>query len=215
MQPDDNQAQTWLIEQYVLGELPPGVAAKLEERMRADPVLEQRVLTQWLVVDYLQHEQQTTRFYQQSQSITTSASGRKQHTPQGIQYLTWLVGVAALVLLCLSVWVYLQMRPAQPQIGSVPVTGGDDHYGMVDTDDSTVVLRYDRNPRFWIFRDQYAWASDTLKIYSSSLSRESLENWQLERTEKRGVFVLKTKQQQYKLTNTHTELTDLVADENL
>lgn len=218
MPPSSNSTQTWLIEQYLLGNLPPGANERIEQQMRIDPAFGQRVMAQWLVLEYIGEEQQATQLYQSLKPATRAAGGQKPLyvSHKRITFLWQLLGIgmAATLLLCLGLWQFTRNQQPVERVGTVPlVTDGTEQYGMGDAEDSVVVLRYDRSPGWWRFSNRYTWAGDTLRLYSRALSQQPTGGWTITPTDQRNVYRLKTDRQVYQLLRGRTELLDLQPDE--
>lgn len=211
--------QTWLIEQFLRGNLPPTVHNQVEERMAADADFEHRVMAQWLVLNYLDEQRQVTDLYQKINPIIV-ASGTKKATYgsyKDVRFLVQLVGIAAFLLLCLGVsfLAYRYNQPLTKQVSTIPITIDDpEEYGFSMGDDSVEVIQYDRVPNFWSFGKKYTWEAGTLAVYGLPAEESVTKNWQIKPTARRNTYLLNTGRQTYELLKGQTNLTSLIPNEN-
>ncbi|MBD2751854.1 hypothetical protein [Spirosoma validum] len=215
----DKLKQTWFIEQFLLGNLPTSIHKQIEERLSTEPEFKQRVMAQWLVLNYFTDQQQIRDFYQEIDPVIINAGKRKPRydSHKGIRYLPQLIGIAAVLLLSLGLGflVYRYNQPLHRQVSTVPVLTDDpEDYGFSSDEHSVVVIRYDRLPDVWDFGNKYIWKADTLAIYSPSLAQSLTKNWQIIPTSQRNVYVLMTEKQTYQLLKGQQTLTPLQQNEN-
>ena len=211
--------QTWLIEQFLRGNLPPKVHNLIEERMASDADFEHRIMAQWLVLDYLDEQKWVTELYQQiNPAVLTAATNKADYrNNKTIRLLVQVIGIAAILLLCLGIG-FLAYRYSQPltkQVSKVPVTVDDpEEYGFSVGNDSVVVVQYTHVPTFWSFGRKYTWKAGTLAIYGLPAAESVTKNWQIKPTARRNTYLLNTGRHTYELLKGQTNLTPLTPNEN-
>lgn len=236
--PLDTSDRTWLIRQFLNGDLPPDTTERINQWMKTDPAFERDVMAQWLIGQYAEQEGETAQWHRELDDIVAEANQRKtsyanwkriRHLPEllGIRQKSSVedarprsryapqrvIGFVAAVLVLLSLFNILYRRYPTQQVGSVPVVAGSDDYGLADSADSVVVVCYDRSPGFWTFGDVYAWSGDTLKLYGRSWRTVPSKAWRIIPTDRRNQYRLRTDRQTYRLTKGTTRLLPLQPDE--
>ena len=217
MPPPDNTDQTWLIEQFLRGNLPPDSHAEVEQRMKVDATFEQRVRAQWLILTYIDHQREATDFYRQWEQIPVDAAKRKETgSHKGIDYLPQLLMAAVVLLVSGLVYTGIQYsRPPQQSISSVPVQNDDsEQYNFSGDEDSVVVIQYNRLLSLWPFGQQYTWQADVLTLYGFPAQQPTDSTWRIVPTQARNIYLLRTPEKEYRIRKQQTTPTPLILNED-
>lgn len=199
--------RTWLMEQYLAGNLTDDQHQLVELRRTTDSDFDRQVLAHWLVQETMEQERNTLVFEQAMAELGTElAQQKRRYTTVKQPRFLWNVLLPGLMAASVAIVVWLSWPPPA-QFGNITITSAD---GMGFGDLSLVVARYAHEPGLLgrLRTDvRYRWPNDTLFLYGRAWQQTTPDSLKLERIDERGHYQLHLGQRTYDLLQGQTELT--------
>lgn len=199
--------RTWLMEQYLAGNLTDEQHRLVELRRTTDPDFDRQVLAHWLVQETMEQEQKTLVFEEAMAELGTElAQHKRRYTTVKQPRFLWNVLLPGLMAASVAVVIWLSWPPPG-QFDKITVTSADD-IGFEGL--PLVVARYTHEPGLlgWLRTDaRYRWPGDTLFLYGRTWQQSAPDSLKLDRIDERGHYQLHLGQRTYDLLQGQTELT--------
>ncbi|MBO0933833.1 hypothetical protein [Fibrella aquatilis] len=214
MQPNNTPEQTWLIDQYLAGNLTDDQQQRVDQRRQDDAEFNRQVLAHWLVQQYLEQAQDAATFNREMTELGTELAQQKQryNTTKRPRFLIQvLVPSLAAAAVALVVWL---SWPPTTKTGRLTLNDpegygiGKSPLWIAQTPYAPGLLGRLRTA------DQYRWPGDTLFVYGSTLGQLLTSSWQLDKLPERGLYRLRTDKRTYTVRRGQREQTPLLPDEN-
>jgi hypothetical protein len=201
-------ARTWLIENYLAGNLTANQRQQVEQRRENDPDFDRAVLAQWLVQLHLEEQQDEAAFDRQRNTLNAELAQqpRRNDTSRTPRYL-WQVVMPSLAAAAVLLLVWLSWPPDQL---ATSVSISEEVGGMPFDGPPVQVVRFAYEPGLLgrlRTQPRYRWPRDTLYLYGKDWQQTTPDQWTLEPLKDTLHYQLTVGERTYELLKGTPELT--------